>query len=313
MRTRSVGPARDILRWCGLAGVLVAAGCMSAAHTRAPASARAGAASEPLALSEPASTEPACPEPPCRDAALPVPFDLQEAVERATILGTNLFVLEVATARARDALAERSGAPEQNGIAHYLALMGDDDDGRPDGSVEVLFFSDEEVPRLAYRVVVGGGRRSPEVRVQDPPGVVHEPLMTLLSARMLALEAVPRTNQAVNTVLMPQRNGQIVVYVLAASSKANVAVLGRHYRVEVAEDGAEVDRVTALSKAELELPTRDRAGQRLATLAITDGEVDHPTETHVFASRLANVPLIVTTGRGRWKVRATGIDYLGPR
>jgi hypothetical protein len=32
----------------------------------------------------------------------------------------------------------------------------------------------------------------------------------------------------------------------------------------------------------------------------------------VFASRLANVPIYVTTGRGRWKVRATGIDYLGP-
>lgn len=246
------------------------------------------------------------------EASLPVPLDLQEGVARANILGTNLFLLDVATARAWDALAARVDAPAQLGIGHYLALVGDDDEGRPDGSIEVLFFSDDEVPRLDYRVRVGGSRRAPEVLVEDPPGVVHEPLMTLLNARWLALESVPRTHQVVNTVLLPQRNGQIVVYVLAATAQPNVAVLGRHYRVEVAEDGAEVVRVTALSNAELELPTRDRAGQRLAALAITDGDAEHPTETHVFASRLANVPLYVTTGRGRWKVRATGIDYLGP-
>lgn len=249
-----------------------------------------------------------------REATLPVPFDLQEAVERANILGTNLFLLDVATARAWSALAERIGRPPaQHGIEHYLALMGDDDAGHADGSVEVLFFTKDEVPRLAYRVKIGGSRRSAEVHEQDPPSIVREPLMTLLNARWLALEAVPRTSQVVSTVLMPQRNGRIVVYVLAATSEPNVAVLGRHYRVEVAADGAEVERVTALSKAEIELPTRDRSGQRLAALAITDGDVDQPTETHVFASRLANVPIIVTTGRGRWKVRATGIDYLGPR
>lgn len=256
------------------------------------------------------------PEPPrdqSRDAALPVPFDLQEAVERASILGTNLFLLDVATARASAALAHDIGPLGQKHVGHYLALMGDDDGGRPDGSVEVLFFSDDEVPTLEYRVRVGGSRREPEVRAQRPSGVVHEPLMTLLNARSLALEAVPRTSQVVSTVLMPQRNGQIVVYVLAATSQPNIAVLGRHYRVEVAEDGAEVVRVTALSKDELELPTRDDSGQRLPALTITEGDVEHPTETHVFASRLANVPIYVTTGRGRWKVRASGIDYLGPR
>lgn len=248
-----------------------------------------------------------------KERTLPVPFDLQEGVARANILGMNLFLLDVATARAWDALAERIGPSGEGRVGHYLALMGEDDAGRLDGSVQVLFFTAEEVPRLAYRVSIGGNAgRATEVRAQEPPSVVHEPMMTLLNARWLALEAVPRSKQVVNTVLIPQ-NGQIVVYVLAATSDPNVAVLGRHYRVDIAEDGADVERVTALSKAELQLPTRDGAGQRLASLAITDGEAEHPTETHVFASRLANVPLYVTTGRGRWKVRATGIDYLGPR
>jgi len=248
------------------------------------------------------------------ERSLPVPFDLQEGVERANILGTNLLLLDLATARAQHALAERIGPLEQHGIAPYIALMGGDDNGRPDGSIQVLFFTNDDVPRLLYRVLVGGeGRLAAEVFEQEAPNVVHEPLLSLLNARWLALEAVPHQSQDVNTVLLPQRSGKIIVYVLAASSHPNVAVLGRHYRVDVAEDGAAVESVTALSKAELELPTRDRSGQRLAALSITDGEAEHPTETHVFASRLANVPLYVTTGRGVWKVRATGIDYLGPR
>jgi hypothetical protein len=278
------------------------AGCMGAEHTQAPKAPVAAADED-------------------REGGLPVPFDLQEGVERATMLGENLFFLEVATQRAQSALAERIGPPDQHGIGHYLALVGDGDEERADGAVQVLFFTADEVPRLAYRVTVSAdGRRAPSVAEQTPPGVVHEPLMTLLNARQLALEAVPRyvapnhdDAQVLNTVLMPQRDGQIVVYVLAATHQPNTAVLGPHYRVEVAEDGAAVENVTALSRTEVELPTRDRAGQRLASLNVTEGDVDHPTETHVFASCLANVPIIVTTGRGRWKVRATGIDYLGPR
>jgi hypothetical protein len=301
MRSLRIDPARGVLRWCGIACALMLAGCMGAAHTQASTASRGAADVD-------------------RDGGLPVPFDLQEGVERATMLGENLFFLEVATQRAQNALAERIGSPEAHGIGHYLALVGDDAEGRSDGSAQVLFFTAGDVPRLAYRVTVPSDSRRPAiVAEQAPPGIVHEPLMTLLSARQLALEAVPAATgasaggQALNTVLMPQRDGQIVVYVLAAAHQPNMAVLGPHYRVEVAEDGAAVENVTALSRAEVELPTRDRAGQRLAALNVTEGDVDHPTETHVFASCLANVPIIVTTGRGRWKVRATGIDYLGPR
>jgi hypothetical protein len=290
MQVRRASLVWGVLRRCTLAGAILSA-CTGSAQ------------SNPISASALASGE----------RTLPVPFDLQEGVARANILGMNLFLLDVATARAWDALTERIGPPEKSGMGHHLALMGDDGNGRLDGSVQVLFFTNDEVPRLAYRVVIGGGAgRGVEVREQKPPSVVHEPMMTLLNARWLALEAVPRSKQVMNTVLIPQ-NGQIVVYVLAATNDPNVAVLGRHYRVDIAEDGAAVERVTALSKAELQLPTRDRSGQRLASLAITDGEAEHPTETHVFASHLANVPLYVTTGRGRWKVRATGIDYLGPR
>lgn len=244
---------------------------------------------------------------------LPVPFDLREGIERAALLGTNLFLLDASTARAWDALVARIGETERAHIGHYLALLGANGEGRFDGSVQVLFFTDEHVPRMSYRVRVSGGpEHHSDVLEHDPPRLVHEPLMSLLNARLLALEALPPTTQAVNPVLIPQRDGQIVVYLLAATAEPHVAVLGRHYRVEVSEDGSEVEHVTALSQSELELPTRDGSGQRLGALAISDQVMEHPTETHVFASRMANVPIYVTTSRGRWKVRASVIDFLGP-
>lgn len=246
------------------------------------------------------------------EQSLPVPYDLREGVERARAVGANLFVLDAATALASDAIAPRTALPEAPAIGHYLAFLGGNEHGFPDGTVQVMFFTDEFVPRLAYRVrVVPGNQARSEVLEQQPPSVVHEPLMTLLSARQLALEARPPTHQAVNPVLLPQRDGQIIVYLMAATRQPGVAVLGKHFKVEVSSDGAEVENVTALSGNALELPTRDRSGRPVPALAVLAPGTEHPTETHVFASRMANVPIYVTTGRGLWRVQAARIDYLG--
>jgi hypothetical protein len=248
------------------------------------------------------------------ESSLPVPSDLQEGVERASALGANLFLLDTSTSRAWDALGAQIGPLKVRDIGHYLALLGGNDEGRPDGSVQVLFFSSEVVPRLTYRVrVAGEAREHTDVVTEDPPRLVHDPLMTLLNARLLALDALPSGKQTVHPVLIPQRDGEIVVYLLAVAKQPDMAVLGRHYRVEVAEDGTQVETVTALSALDLELPTRDSAGQRVAALTVTDNRMDHPTETHVFASRMANLPIYVTTGRGLWKVRPSAIDFLGVR
>jgi hypothetical protein len=234
-------------------------------------------------------------------------------VERASALGASLFLLDTSTSRAWDALSAQIGPVEAQDIGHYLALLGGDDEGQPDGSVQVLFFSSDPVPRLTYRVRVADAPSRTQVVTEDPPRLVHDPLMTLLNARLLALDVLPPGRQTVRPVLIPQRDGEIVVYLLAVAKQPNMAVLGRHYRVEVAEDGTQVETVTALSASDLELPTRDSAGQRVAALTVTDDRMDHPTETHVFASRMANLPIYVTTGRGLWKVRPSAIDFLGVR
>jgi hypothetical protein len=291
MPVRTIAARRTVRAWDIRLGVLSVLALVSCLRTGEPAGSAAELSDEP---------------------SLPVPFDLRDGVERARAVGSNLFVLDAATALASDAIAPRSTLPDAPAIGHYLAFLGGNEQGLPDGSVQVMFFTDEFVPRLAYRVRVVPGRESrSEVLEQQPPAVVHEPLMTLLSARQLALEARPPTQQAVNPVLLPQRNGQIVVYLMAATQQPNVAVLGRHFKVEVSSDGAEVENVTALSGGALEMPTRDGTGRRVPALAVRAPGTDHPTETHVFASRMANLPIYVTTGRGLWKVQASRIYFLG--
>src|SRR5688572_33376866 len=128
MVVRQIGIPRGVGRWCILAGALIAVGCL-----RAPPLAPAGAPIESPS-----------------EQALPVPFDLQEGVERASALGANLFLLDASTALAWDALAARLGSPSEMGIGHYLALIGGNEQSGPDCPVQVVFFTDQHVPRLAY-------------------------------------------------------------------------------------------------------------------------------------------------------------------
>lgn len=290
MRRRRVAELRAVRRWGGLLAALALCGCA----LRSPAE-PGGSASNAVEIEQ----------------GLPIPEDLREGVRRASALGASLFVLDASAALARAALSARDAAVREGNLGHYLAFLGGDADGAPDGSVQVMFFTDEHVPRLAYRVRVASGQsvRS-EVVAQDPPQVVHEPLMTLLSARQLALEALAGVEQPMSPVLMPQGDGQIVVYLLASADDPSVAAVGPHFRVEVASDGAEVESVMALPGAEPPLEAQ-RGARHQGVLAVLARGTEHPTEAHVFASRMANAPIYVTTGRGRWRVHSSRIDYLG--
>jgi hypothetical protein len=124
MRVRRIGTLRGMSLWC-FALPLISAGCLATTGTRAAAGGATSSASE---------------------AYLPVPADLQPAIERASALGANLFLLDASTALAWAALATRIGPPNAAGVGHYLALIGGNGHGQPDGSVQVLFFTDEYVP-----------------------------------------------------------------------------------------------------------------------------------------------------------------------
>ena len=103
-----------------------------------------------------------------------------------------------------------------------------------------MFFAGDDVPRLRYRVLVGGeGRHQAQVYEQEPPGTVHDPLLTLLNARWLALEAVPR--------------GELV-RVVVVSQYAEIEALAAEYgflAVHNGDPGAGLSHTVALGLAAL--------------------------------------------------------------
>lgn len=253
--------------------------------------------------------------PPSSQSAAPVavPEDLRGAVARASAVGRQLYVLDKVAATATDVLLAKVPDPGSQGIGGYIPLQQADAAGQPARSFLVTFYTRELPPRVAYEVTLTQGAK-PSLEAFSPPKAMLPELMLLVRARQRAIDALPKPTQPINPVLLPaEAIGEhgILVYLLAGTTKPNVAVLGKHYRAVVSEDGARLAQLTPLSKGILELPTEDPSGGRVVGLTVTHIVTDSPLETHVFASLLAKLPIYVVTRRGLWRVEADRIDFLG--
>ena len=126
---------------------------------------------------------------------------------------------------------------------------------------------------------------------------------------------MPASDQPVNPVLMPASafgEQGILVYLLAGTTKPDVAVFGRHFRAVVRGDGAAITSMTPLSNSALEIPTRAPDGATPEALVVTHVVTDYPLETHVFTSLLVRMPVYVGTRGGTWRVDGDRIAFLGP-
>jgi hypothetical protein len=165
------------------------------------------------------------------------------------------------------------------------------------------------------------------VRIQDSepaPKVLDTPEALPLSkqeaplwaARQLALDAGGPYEQPINPVVLRGSDfgeSGILVYLLGGSEKPDVAVLGRHVRVRVSDDGTKVTEVLPLVKGVIESPTKSPEGKQVAALMATQLVTDFPTEVQVFAQLNAGLPLFVATRRGLWKLEQGKIAYLGEK
>src|SRR5262249_35082877 len=125
-------------------------------------------------------------------------------------------------------------------------------------------------------------------------------------ARAAAVATLKHPVQPINPVVL---TGEVMgergflVYLLAGTKRPDVAVLGRHYRILVDEDGKTVRKVEPLSNAVIEIPQAPHSKDEQAVgLMVTHVVTDWPLETHGFASMLYKVALFVTTSRGTWVV-----------
>jgi hypothetical protein len=239
-----------------------------------------------------------------------VPADLRFAVDRAAALGREIYLQDKAGAIGTDTLTAALKTLEDKGLAGFLALREGDESGRPRSSYVVLFYGSESDPLIRYEVHVPIERdKRPSFDLIDPPRRVPEPLAKLVRARETAIKAAGPFNHTMNPVVLPDPDGGILVYLLAAPTQAKTVVLGKHFRVRLTAEGI-VKTVEPLSKGALELSTATPSGARPKALFVTQLVTSYPLETHVAASLTADLPLYVATERGLWSVEGDSISYV---
>lgn len=269
----------------------------------------------PACASSPAKTAPDEPRSVARDKPHPVeiPADLRDDVERSSQIGRAIFSLDTISAAGTDILFEHVKDPDSKNLGGYITLPDMDEAGNFQKAYTVSFFTQDQPPRIAFEMRFTREGK-PTFAEYDPPKAASAKFVDLVHARQVAIAAWPKSSQPVNPVLIPgAARGEkgLLVYLLAGTSKRNVAVLGQHYVALVPYGAADVTYMKPLSKTILELPTVTPDGQKAAALVVTHIVTDYPLETHVFASMVADLPIVVVTSRGEWLVDGPTISFLG--
>jgi hypothetical protein len=265
-----------------------------------------------------ANTPAASHAPPPPAAAAPpvekVPPELRADIERAERLGRQIYLYDKASAIGTDALLEKMKSLDGLHLGGYLPLLEEGRGARP--AFVVLFFTDAPEPQIAYRIRVpmeAGAK--PTVEKLDPPIAPSAGERAFMRARQTAIAALPKVVQPINPLVFPgeaMEEDGILVYLLAGTTRPQIAVLGRHHRVFVSPDGRTVRRFEPLSKSILEIPLLPRdAPDQTAGVVVTHLLTNAPIETHVFASLLYRTPIFVVTARGQWQVADGRITFLG--
>lgn len=252
---------------------------------------------------------------PATPTTLPIPEDLRVSIQRARDIGSQLYILDKVAAIGTDVLMERVPDFRAKNLGGYLPVREADDDGRPTDAYHVQFFTSESPPRIAYDVRVVP-KQPPELKTFAPPLAGTDSFVALVHAREVALAAMPPSRQPINPVLVPgELNGEsgVLVYMLAGTTKPDVAVFGRHFRALVPIGASSVTYMMPLSNSALELPLRAPDGGTTRALTVTHVVTDYPIETHVFTSLLLKLPVYVATRRGIWHVDGDAISLVSDK
>jgi hypothetical protein len=246
--------------------------------------------------------------------ALPTPTDLAKEIEQATELGHSIYLQDWASAVGTDIAAEKLNGVNDK-VGGYLTVLEADEAGG-ERAFRVWFFSQEDPPRLAYSVRIPFERSAERTfETISPPRSPEPSLAVLYRARQAALAAVMPLVQPPNPVVVPAAalgEEGILVEVIAGTVRSKSAVIGKHYRVIVSEDGSRVTKVFPLSKTVMEMPVPTCPGEEKCAMVVSHIVTDAPVETHVFNSLLHHVDIYVSTARGWWRVKGTTIEFLGP-
>lgn len=232
----------------------------------------------------------------------PTPSEFTELVQRAELLGRAIYRKDILAAKATDALMARGVNARVGG---WVTL--------PDGDKWVVYFFDksQRVPAILKEVIFpDSSAMSPEVRDPGSRPALENEAVAMFKARERARKARFGTcSRNYNSVVLPaELAGEKgwYVYLLAATKKQGVAVMGGHVRVHVSADGEEILNVKEFTRSCINMQIE----KNVVALMVTHIVDNHPVETHVFMSLLYGMPFSVATSTHMWVVQKGSIGLL---
>jgi hypothetical protein len=222
-------------------------------------------------------------------------------LERAQALGLELYRQDRAAWRATDALHATARA-RLEGLRGWVVRP------HPEGRLVRFAVADGAGFASRYDVVVRLGEGE-SVAANDPPAPLSDHEEALLRARQLAIDSMTRRCTPTYNTAVLEEDGEILVYLMPASTSARELVLAGFDRVRTSRDGRRVLAFEPLSKSCLVMPfDPNQEGNPMVSHVLHP----HPIETHVFTSLSYGRRLYVGTEAGAWAIEEGEIVWIGP-
>lgn len=240
-----------------------------------------------------------------QDAPSPVPI-AEWPLEKIEAMGREIYIQDVAAWVATDALIAHLAGAQPKGIAGWI-VTGDG----PDRLVRFVT-RDGETISAGWDIMVTAGRAGPVKVVTGQP--LSDSEQARFRARQTAIEGIGplRCSPNLNTVVAddPDSDGWLV-WLLTATTEANLIPVGGHYRFQVSADGRQVLRRDQLSNSCLALDLKfTRSDYEEELLFVTHLVSSAPVETHVFLSLQNRIPFGVGTADAIYSVEGDEITKI---
>lgn len=224
----------------------------------------------------------------------PDPIPIEEwSIDKVSAMGQAIYLQDVAAWVATDAmLAHLAGNPWPDDMVGWIVV----DEGP---TQRVRFLRDVGgTLKSAFDIVVRDGRAGAVEVMTDGDLSADEKAGFLARQTAIANIGRLRCSPNLNAVVLddPDSDGWLV-WLLTATTDANIVPMGGHYRFRISADGSSVLRRDMLSNSCLNMP-RPQADQQgePAALFVTQIVSQAPVETHVFLSLQNQLPIYVMAG-----------------
>lgn len=244
-----------------------------------------------MAVAAPVDPSPATASTAAEQAPAPVPIE-EWSLARVTAMGREIYRQDTAAWLATDALLAVHSPESLPELRGWIVV--------PEGDgLKVRFL--REGPsgyRIGWDVVVTRDKAGPVVEPDDGSLTPAETAQWQARQTAIANIGTLRCSASLNAVVVADPDSDNwLVWLLTATTDANIIPVGGHYRFRISADGLTMIRRDQLSVGCLNMPlTGPEHPDRPAGLTVSQIVSSGPVETHVFLSLQNRIPIYVMAG-----------------